>query len=201
MTREELHEAVQPDSPAALPAEKKQRSLRVAAAAIALSALITIAVLAFAPQIERFAELGYLGAFLIMLIGSATIILPAPAFVFVFAMGSVLNPLLLGIAGGVGAALGEMTGYVAGYGGSAPLQDSAVYRRFDRWMDRFGPFAIFFLALIPNPLFDVAGVLAGASHMPVWQFLLACAAGKTIRCILLALGGYYGLTWMKEVFA
>ena len=180
---------------------KKRHSLRVAVIAIALSLLITAGVLAFAEHIERFQELGYLGGFLIMLIGSATIILPAPAFVFIFAMGSVLNPVLLGVAGGVGAALGEMTGYLAGYGGSAPLKDTPVYRRFSGWMDRYGLVAVFFLALIPNPLFDVAGMLAGASRMPVWQFLGACALGKTVRCIVLALGGYYGINWVRELLA
>ncbi len=192
------------NAPVAETKEKKKKfSPLIAVVAIAFSALITLAILAFVDeeQIKQFQGLGYLGAFLIMLIGSATIILPAPAFVFVFLMGSMFNPLLVGVAGGIGAALGEMTGYVAGFGGSAVLEDNPVYRRFDRWMDRYGLLAIVVLAMIPNPLFDVAGMLAGASRMPVWQFLGACAVGKTIRCILLALGGYYGLNWVKEVFA
>ena len=179
----------------------KRASLGAALGAIALSVLITVAIVSFADEIERFQELGYIGAFLITLIGNATVILPAPAFVFVFAMGSVLNPILVGVVSGLGAALGELTGYLAGLGGSSVLEDNAIYRRFDRWMDRFGALAIFFLALIPNPFFDIGGVLAGASRMPVWKFLAACALGKTGRCILLALGGYYGIHWVREVFA
>ena len=169
-------------------------------AAVLASIVITLGVVAFSDQIARFEELGYLGAFLIMLVGSATIILPAPAFVFVFALGGTLNPWLVGLMAGPGAAIGELTGYLAGYGGAAPMVESAIYKRFSAWMDRYGPLAIAVFAFVPNPLFDIAGLMAGASRMPVWQFLLAATVGKTARCILLALGGYYGLAWVRDVF-
>ncbi|MBN1286484.1 MAG: VTT domain-containing protein [Anaerolineae bacterium] len=171
-----------------------------AAAAVLLSLLITVGVIIFSDQITQFEELGYVGLFLVNLFGSATIILPAPAFVTVFALGSVYNPWLVGLVSGPAAALGELTGYLAGYGGAAPVMDKPLYRRFDRWMDRYGPLAIFCFALIPNPFFDVAGLLAGASRMPVWQFLVAAALGKTIRFVLLAWAGYYGLSWVGELF-
>ncbi|MGD9001150.1 MAG: VTT domain-containing protein, partial [Anaerolineae bacterium] len=58
---------------------------------------------------------------------------------------------------------------------------------------RYGVFAIFLLALLPNPLFDVAGMAAGALRLPVWKFLLSCAAGKVIKNILFAVAGYYGI--------
>ena len=53
-------------------------------------------------------------------------------------------------------------------------------------MKRWGPLAVFVLAFIPNPAFDIAGITAGALHMPVWQFLLAAWLGKSLRFILLA---------------
>lgn len=180
-------------------ASAKTRPMLKAAIAITASLFITAGVLVFADQIERFKELGYVGLFLINLFGSATIILPAPAFVTVFALGSVYNPWLVGLVSGPAAALGELTGYLAGYGGATPLMDKPIYRRFDRWMDRYGPFAVGFLAFIPNPLFDVAGLMAGASRMPVWQFVFAAAIGKTIRFILLAWAGHYGLSWVGEL--
>ena len=48
---------------------------------------------------------------------------------------------------------------------------------------------VFLLALVPNPVFDVGGVLAGALRMPVFRFLLACWAGKSVRLIAIALLG------------
>lgn len=60
---------------------------------------------------------GYLGIFLISLISSSTIIFPIPSAAFVFAAGAFLNPFLVGLSAGIGAAIGELTGYVLGIGG------------------------------------------------------------------------------------
>ena len=65
---------------------------------------------------------GYLGLFFISMVSSASIILPVPYFAFVFAAGAVLNPLLVGVVAGAGAAIGEMTGYVIGIGGKHVIQ-------------------------------------------------------------------------------
>ena len=48
-------------------------------------------------------------------------------------------------------------------------------------MDKFGLFVVFFLAIIPNPFFDLAGLLAGAAHLPKWKFFLTVLLGKTIQ--------------------
>ncbi len=50
---------------------------------------------------------GYLGAFLIGLISSATIILPAPGIALLIAMGTALDPLLLGVVAAAGSASGR----------------------------------------------------------------------------------------------
>ena len=63
---------------------------------------------------------GYFGAFLVGLLSSVTIFLPTPAFLVIFALsapGLGFNPGLLGLCGGIGAAIGELTGYLVGYGG------------------------------------------------------------------------------------
>ena len=76
---------------------------------------ITVYVYSIRDHVEEFAELGFFGAFLIMLIANATVILPAPGLAVIFAMGAVLNPLGVGLSAGLGGALGEVTGYLAGY--------------------------------------------------------------------------------------
>jgi membrane protein YqaA with SNARE-associated domain len=51
--------------------------------------------------------------------------------------------------------------------------------------------AIFALAFIPNPLFDIAGVIAGGLKIAWWRFLVSCAAGRILRYVLLAaIGGF-----------
>lgn len=171
---------------------------RVAAVGVAVAVTGVIALLA--NRIEELQGLGYAGAFLIMLLGNATVVLPVPGLVFVIAMGSTLNPWLLGLVAGPGAALGEFTGYLAGHGGVTPLENTALYQRFDRYMDRFGPFVIFVLSIIPNPFFDVAGMLAGASHMPWWQFLIAATLGKIIQATALAWAGALSIDWITSLF-
>jgi membrane protein YqaA with SNARE-associated domain len=89
----------------------------------------------------------------------------------------------------MGSGLGEITGYLAGFAGHDAVMGTRVFREHRRGLEKYGPFAIFALAFIPNPAFDVAGIAAGAIRMPAWQFLLATILGKSARYILLAYAG------------
>jgi membrane protein YqaA with SNARE-associated domain len=162
---------------------------RIAAAVVAVA--ITVGIILLRDQIKQFAIYGYPGVFLVSLIGNATLILPAPSFAIVFAVGGALNPLLVGVVAGLGASLGETTGYLAGVGGRSILENRPLYRRLEGWMRKGGPLVIFLLAAIPNPVFDVGGMMAGALHMPIWYFYLAAWAGKSVRFTLLALSGQF----------
>lgn len=146
---------------------------------------------------EAVASLGYGGLFLACLVSSATVAVPVPAVVAVFLAGGLLNPLLAGAVSGLGSAMGELTGYLVGRSGRAALAGetggSQRARRFDGWIQRYGALAILLLAFIPNPLFDVAGVAAGAARVPPRTFFIAVLAGKTARMILLALAGQFAL--------
>ena len=59
---------------------------------------------------------GYFGVFLISMIGSGVGIIPLPSFVVVIAAGAILDPILVGLAAGFGAAVGELVAYVVGLG-------------------------------------------------------------------------------------
>jgi membrane protein YqaA with SNARE-associated domain len=152
---------------------------------------ITLAIYAFRDTIQQYDRLGYPGVFLVSVLGNATLIFPAPAFAVVFAVGGVLNPYLVGICAGCGAAIGEMTGYLAGFGGRGVIEDRPIFKRLENLMRQKGAWIVFILALIPNPLFDIGGLMAGALKMAWWKFLLAAAAGKSLRFVLLALLGAY----------
>ncbi|RME51675.1 MAG: DedA family protein [Caldilineae bacterium] len=150
---------------------------------------ITVAIVAIRDDIQTYAVYGYPGVFLISLLGNATLIFPAPSWAVVLAVGGALNPYLAGVAAGLGAALGEMTGYLAGFGGRGVIEDRKYYHTLEGLVQRRGAWIIFALAAIPNPIFDVGGMMAGALKMPWWKFLGAAAAGKSIRFILLAMWG------------
>jgi membrane protein YqaA with SNARE-associated domain len=171
--------------------ESKKVQLAGRILAVVFSIAITVGIILMRHQIRHFAVYGYPGVFMITLIGNATVILPAPTFAIVFAVGGVLNPFLVGVVAGLGAALGELTGYLAGIGGRSVIENHAVYNRIERYMRRAGWLVIFLLAAVPNPFFDVGGMAAGALRMPVLLFLISCWAGKTVRFIVLGLTGQY----------
>ena len=154
----------------------------------------------YSAEIEKLRELGYLGLFIISIIGNATVMIPAFPFAAACAMGQVLNPVSVGIVAGLGAAIGELTGYMAGYGGEAVIPEGNLYHRIHAFMQRHGMLAIFLLAAIPNPIFDVGGLIAGAMKMPVWKFLIAAWIGKSIRLGVTAWACMAGIPWLQQVF-
>ncbi len=157
---------------------------------------ISVTVFAFRDQVADLKTYGYLGAFLIAVATSATIILPVPGIVLIGALGTAYDPALIGLAAGAGSALGEITGYMAGFSGQVVFENSRFYPRLERWMRRRGFIAIAVLSFVPNPFFDVAGATAGALRFPLWKFLLACFVGKTLRYIPVAwLGWFVGVSW------
>ena len=150
---------------------------------------------------ERLVELKtytYGGAFLISLIGNATIILPGAVLVILANMGIVLHPttgpigpIMVGLAGGVGAAIGEITGYVAGYSGRTIVLGQKRYARVEGWLRKWGAMTIFLLSIAPL-LFDLVGITAGTIRFPLWKFILLCCVGRVILYVSLVLGAALG---------
>ncbi len=138
---------------------------------------------------ESIKPYGYLGVFALTLLSDATVIVPFPGLAGIFVAGGFFNPILIGMVGGLGSALGEMTGYLAGYGGRAVIEDRDAYAKLEKWMQRNGTLTVFVLSVIPNPVFDMAGIAAGMLKFPVWRFLLACWLGKAIKFTAIAFAG------------
>lgn len=140
-------------------------------------------------KIQKLAGLGYPGIFLISVLSNATLILPVPGVLFTSAMGAVFNPWWVALAAGTGATIGELTGYMAGFGGQGIVENRKWYDRISGWMKNYGGVIILVLAIIPNPLFDIAGMVAGSLRMPLWKYLLWSWPGKCIKMLAFALGG------------
>jgi membrane protein YqaA with SNARE-associated domain len=151
------------------------------------------AALYFRDRLQELKQYGYAAVFLVGLVSNATIIFPVPGLAVSSVMGGVFNPWIVGVVGGVGQALGELTGYMAGYSGQTLVDENPTYNRLTQWMQSYGILTIFVLALIPNPVFDLGGIAAGALRFPLWRFLASCTAGKVVKNIIFALAGYYGI--------
>ncbi len=165
----------------------QQNLLRFAA----LLAVIAVSVFIFEirDQAEKLAVYGYPGIFVLAFLAYATVLLPAPGVAVVFTMGAIFNPLFVALVAGAGAALGEITGYLLGYSSQALVERSSWYVRIEKWMERFGGLAVFLLAAVPNPFFDLAGTAAGTLKMPVWKFLIFCWCGETLKMVFFAYAG------------
>jgi membrane protein YqaA with SNARE-associated domain len=165
---------------------------------LVLLAVIGLSVYIFTirDEAERFAIYGYPGIFFISLLANATILLPAPGVALVFAMGSVFEPALVALAAGLGATVGEISAYAAGFSGQAVIERTAVYANIVPWMRRFGGPTTLVLAAIPNPFFDLAGMAAGALRMPIVPFLLWCLLGKCIKMLIFAYSGAQSAEWL-----
>lgn len=145
------------------------------------SILITALLYIFRSRFMGLQGYGLFGLFVLSIIGNATIILPIPVILSAFVGGAVFNPLLVALVVSLGAAIGELTGYFAGYGAGDVLEKDLKIKRVKKWMDKFGLWALFVLAAIPNPLFDVAGIIAGATEIPVYKYLLVVWLGKFVK--------------------
>jgi membrane protein YqaA with SNARE-associated domain len=161
---------------------------------------ITIYIYSIRDKVDQLKGYGYPGIFLLSILGNATLILPAPVIAISYVMGAVFNPLGVALAAGTGSAIGELTGYMAGFSGQGIAEQTPIYDRLEKWTERYGGWTITILALIPNPVFDIAGAAAGALKMPVLKFLLWVWIGKTIKMLIFAYAGAKSLDWITHLF-
>jgi len=155
------------------------------------SLVISTLVILYKDSFSNLEGYGYLGIFIISVLGNSTVIIPAPVILTAFVGGSVFNPYLVGIITAIGATIGELTGYMAGYGGKVLIEENKRYKKIKGWIVKRGFLTIFTLAVIPNPLFDLAGICAGVTNYPLTRFFTATFLGKTIKFVAVALIGAY----------
>lgn len=168
-------------------------------AMVVFSVLVAVTLLLAQEPLEGLGDWGYAGAFVAMLVNNATIVLPAAGQLIVAGLSASLNPVLLGVVGGIGGTIGELTGYVLGVTGRRIVSAENVNRRL-RLIPRrlFGP-TLFLFAATPLP-FDVAGIAAGTVRFPVWWFLFWVGAGKILNTIAIAVAARYTIAWLQRVF-
>jgi uncharacterized membrane protein YdjX (TVP38/TMEM64 family) len=177
----------------------RKRLVPLAGLLVALAIIIAVGWLYFKYPgfFENLKTYGYLGAFVISIILNATVIIPVSNMAIISSLGGVLPlPYVVGLAGGIGAAIGEMTGYIAGRSGRGLLSKSNVYNRVEGWVKKRGWIAVFILSIFPI-VFDIVGIIAGALRMPIWRFFLAVWLGRTIIYIVAAYVGdrLFSLPW------
>lgn len=137
---------------------------------------------------DLFGALGiYIALFIISIFANMTVIFPVPytiALSVVIFYGGV-NPLILGIFAGSGAAIGEITAYYLGKG-SASLTDTKKSKSLEKMKKRIKKgYAIplmFLCAATPIPD-DQLLLLLGYSGYSIWKMLITYFFGKIALCL------------------
>ena len=184
--------------------ETKKSSARTAyilgIVGIILTLLMAMAVVYYWEWVRALEAYGYVGAFVISILGGATIIIPVPMLAVVFALGGVLKyTWLVGAVAGLGETLGALTIYMTGYGGGSAFyyrthgKIHAAYERLMKLMEQRGPITLFLLAAVLNPFFYPAALAAGALRFGVKRYFVITWVGKTIKGMTVAYAGYWGL--------
>ena len=154
---------------------------------------LSLAAIPFASEIRANAGPAYLAMFLLSIQSGALFMLPgfgwAAIAAFAVVFDNVWGPVLVGTTGQV---IGEMVSYLLGATGSPWIQRRRLYQRVEVWIRRWGLFAIFVIAAVPNPAFDLAGAVAGAARLGWWKFFIASWGGRAIKNIGFAALGLHG---------
>jgi membrane protein YqaA with SNARE-associated domain len=154
--------------------------------------------------LQNFAfQYGYIGIFLISLIGAMSIFVPIPYTVVIFILGGLetFDPLLIAIAAGLGSAIGEFSGYLLGVGGRKVIGDR-YRKRMDfitKLFKKYGSIAIFIFALTPLPD-DLLFIPLGVMRYNLLRAFIPAVLGKFVSNLIIAYSGRLSLDIVKNIF-
>lgn len=161
------------------------KSKLFAGLAFIFSILLSLSFLTYKDFFKEASSLGLLGLFLINFVSSAGFFISGPAFLTIISGGAIYSPLVVAIIAALGACLGDMVGYLLGHSGRRltrqKLDRDPIIKFLDKQFHRHGALIIFLFAVIPNPLFDAIGILAGAVHYPPVRFFTIMLVGRLLR--------------------
>ena len=172
-----------------------KKSFYLSGLALVITLFFCVAVVYYWEYVNQLQGYGYLGIFIISLLAGSIMLIPLPYAAVVFTLGGVLNPALVGAASGLGATIGAITIYLAGYGGHSllPNINNSLYSRLMNWVQRRGSVAVFIMSAVFNPLFIPMTIAMGMLRFRLWKFSLMCWAGFTVKSLIIAYFGYFGL--------
>lgn len=131
----------------------------------------------------------YLGVFLISIFGNFTVIFPVPYTIAIIVISVVVpdvNPFLIGLVAGLGAAIGEVSAWLIGRSSQEMLHDSEKMERMKSYVDRgWAPYLIFIFAATPLPD-DAFLIVLGLADYKLWKTLIWCFLGKFVMCFVCA---------------
>lgn len=129
----------------------------------------------------------YLGVFFISIFGNFTVIFPVPYTIALIVISIIVpgvNPFLLGLMGGLGAGIGEVSAWLVGRGAEEILKDSQNIKRMKSYVDKgWAPTLIFIFAATPLPD-DAFLIVLGLVEYSIIKTLVYCFLGKFVLCFI-----------------
>jgi membrane protein DedA with SNARE-associated domain len=187
----------------AAPQKSPRGAMILAVAGVILTVLMFIAIILLEDQVKVMQKWGYLGAFIISILGGATIIIPVPMLAVVAALASALGTpwevAILGFSSAAGEVIGALIIYYTGNGAGSAINSpkhSRVQKVFNKmvgFIERRGSWALFAVTFIINPLFYPAAFVCGAIKFRLSKFLTVVIIGKLIKCMTVVYVAYFGL--------
>jgi membrane protein DedA with SNARE-associated domain len=162
---------------------------------LAITVILCILIIQHREYLEQIARYGYIGCFVTNILASGTIAMPGLGMIITFTLGGVLNPPIVGAVAGIGEAIGAVTAYFTGYSGRGLFRDNKnrLFLRFNEMLQRHGSKGIFLMASVANPFYYPFALFMGMVHFGFARFFLITWAGRTIKNMVLAYLGYFGL--------
>ena len=148
-------------------------------------------------------QYGYLGVFLISMLGAMSIFVPIPYTVVIFTLGaqSSFDPLWIAVAAGTGSTIGEFSGYLIGFGGRRVIGEK-YKKKMDfltKLFKKFGPIVIFVFSLTPLPD-DLLFIPLGIMRYSLLQAFVPALLGKFVSNLIIAYSGRFSVDIIKYIF-
>jgi membrane protein YqaA with SNARE-associated domain len=180
-----------------VPKAKRRHHIVIAIAGVIALIALNVA-LYFAPiDYRALTTFAYAGAFLVCLLANAVVAIPIPYIPVIAHIGATAeSPTLVVALAALGSVLGESVAFVVGRAEQGLVSEHPLYKRLHRLAERkwLAGLVLFGLAVPLNPLFDVAGLAAGAMGMRYRVFFVAVFTARLVRMALIVwLGVLLGL--------
>ena len=149
-------------------------------------------------KIGQVSNVGYLGLFFLCFLANSTVLLPAPSLIIAASCALIMNPWFVALFAALGSTLGEFVGYAFG---TVTKDLSPKFQNiWEKFMSKVNnqTLLVFILAVLPLPLFDIAGIYSGGTKMNLIKFTAACFSGKLIK-LLVYTRMYDILEWVYSV--
>jgi len=141
---------------------------------------------------ELVAKWGYMGAFVVSVLGNVLPFMPIPYLATIFLTAAnfpEIDPTLLGLVSGLGGGVGKLVTYMMGRGAASivdiPEERMKALRKL---LGSYGALAAFILAATPSPD-DIVMIPLGMIKYDMLKYFVAVTCGKIVISLATAYSG------------